>query len=741
MALLCSVALLLTAASVCAGAASEDERAHFSDSALIVRTERLIKAALEITGEDWPPERVNERIASLRQELEQLDAATADDTDGYRILVEWLLSVYEAYEKIIAPGASNIASDSPAAYETPTPPFSVRFYDDFRYESERTALRFSGSELLVKNGADQLEARITNYRRQQNTVNSIERRTGDGAGPEPERRFQRLLLELDMAQILIKAQDLKDAKEYSLRFSDVSKSNEKFLMYVRENLSFREDELASILDGVAAKIKERHAELSETTSLLEEAEKALAASSGLLGANIRLASGRQRRVEIYRTSGASAEAAEAALAVARFLVDNFKISSLFNEISLLTNHSALWRYRYDIMLGSADGETFWRARSEAMLAADSHKRYQDYTDRSLEDFQAMRTIIEDQIKTDEGRGGRRDAALMEIIALCDDIQLHTYSHMERTIKEGILLSGAIIEETTERTDSVRLAQKAERTISDLRDMFMGQILWRGDGFELTAYDLTVALIIIIVGFFVSSLTAWITARILEEKLSRDKAFAKSVTRICFYFLWAIFIIAALHSVNVPLTAFAFLGGIVALAVGFGAQDLCRNLISGLIILFNRPFKRDDIVEVDGLRGTVNDIGPRSTSIFTSDGIDISVPNSHFIDNKVVNRTRSGLYTRKNFTILVSSAEDPGEVEAILQEIIKDYRNDQKNKEPFVALVDIYKDVFRYRIYYWMNDRYSSDLISGRIRHEIAAHFKERGIELYQPAFNANFTAN
>lgn len=95
-----------------------------------------------------------------------------------------------------------------------------------------------------------------------------------------------------------------------------------------------------------------------------------------------------------------------------------------------------------------------------------------------------------------------------------------------------------------------------------------------------------------------------------------------------YFLKSVFCV---ENVNIPLTAFTFLGGAIAIGVGFGAQNLINNFISGFIIMAERPIKIDDMIEVEGNFATVEDVGARCTRIRTAGNVHILVPNSSFLE--------------------------------------------------------------------------------------------------------------
>ena len=108
-----------------------------------------------------------------------------------------------------------------------------------------------------------------------------------------------------------------------------------------------------------------------------------------------------------------------------------------------------------------------------------------------------------------------------------------------------------------------------------------------------------------------------------------------------------------------------------LAIGFGAQTLFNNLISGFIIMFSRPFKIADIIEVDGISGTVEEIGFRFTRIKTWENIDIIMPNRYLLENRVTNWTGSDAKKRDTLKVGVSYDSDSRHVEELLLKVLKE----------------------------------------------------------------------
>ena len=209
--------------------------------------------------------------------------------------------------------------------------------------------------------------------------------------------------------------------------------------------------------------------------------------------------------------------------------------------------------------------------------------------------------------------------------------------------------------------------------------------------------------------------------------------ANATQRIVFYVLWIAFVLVALQIVNIPLTAFAFLGGAMAVAIGFGAQNLFNNLISGFIIIFSRPFKVDDIISVDGTTGTVEDIGSRSTRIKTWESFDVILPNRYLLENRVTNWTGSDMKKRETLTVSVAYSSDTRKVEELLIKAMKDHSKVLKDPASFVLFKNFGDSGLEFELYFWVDLKQASGpKVASDIRHHIAALFRNEGIEIPYP---------
>lgn len=125
---------------------------------------------------------------------------------------------------------------------------------------------------------------------------------------------------------------------------------------------------------------------------------------------------------------------------------------------------------------------------------------------------------------------------------------------------------------------------------------------------------------------------------LHHTMEHDKDTANALEKIASYAGLVIFAIVVLEIANVPLSTFAFVGGALALGIGLGGQNLMNNFISSLIIMIERPIKMGDVVEFDGVIGTVTDIGGRCITITTFSNVEVLIPNSKLMQEILVNWT-------------------------------------------------------------------------------------------------------
>ena len=123
--------------------------------------------------------------------------------------------------------------------------------------------------------------------------------------------------------------------------------------------------------------------------------------------------------------------------------------------------------------------------------------------------------------------------------------------------------------------------------------------------------------------------------------------------------------------GVDLTKVTILAGAFTVGVGFGLQTVINNFVCGLILLFERPIKVGDIIQIDADVGEVRRIGIRACVIRTRDGSEVMVPNATIIANKVTNWTLSDWYRVIEVPVTVARGVPPQRVIEVLKRVAAD----------------------------------------------------------------------
>jgi potassium efflux system protein len=202
-------------------------------------------------------------------------------------------------------------------------------------------------------------------------------------------------------------------------------------------------------------------------------------------------------------------------------------------------------------------------------------------------------------------------------------------------------------------------------------------------------------------------------------------------------------LVTLHFLKIPLTAFAFLGGALAIGVGFGTQTLFKNFISGILVLFERKVRVGDILDVDGVAGTVTSIDTRSSMIRTFDGVEIILPNSLLLENKVTNWTHDTPVVRRVVRVGVSYGSPLRQVSTLLSECAADHGVVVKTPEPQVILEDFGPDSLVFALYYWIDLRGKTGamVVGSDLRFMIEKRLTEAGISIAFPQREIHLSAD
>ena len=191
-----------------------------------------------------------------------------------------------------------------------------------------------------------------------------------------------------------------------------------------------------------------------------------------------------------------------------------------------------------------------------------------------------------------------------------------------------------------------------------------------------------------------------------------------------------FLVAA-AAAGMELTNLTIIIGAFSVGIGFGLQNIFNNLVSGLILAFERPIKEGDTVEVNQLLGIVKKIGIRSSVVRTYDGAEVIVPNGELISNNMINWTLSDAQRRMDIRVGVAYGTDPERVLDILLEAAKAQEHVNRDPEPRAYFIGFGESSLDFRLLAWIDLDYRLETESA-LRVEINRLIKEAGIEIPFP---------
>jgi small-conductance mechanosensitive channel len=218
---------------------------------------------------------------------------------------------------------------------------------------------------------------------------------------------------------------------------------------------------------------------------------------------------------------------------------------------------------------------------------------------------------------------------------------------------------------------------------------------------VTLDTLLTALAVFAAGFWFAN---WLTQRfqrMLVKQFNMGETQANVLRRWALIGFSFILSVIVLTFARIPLTVFAFLGGALAIGVGFGTQTMLKNLISGLVMLAARKIKVGDIVEVDGILGKIIEIDIRSSTVRGFDGVETMVPNSTFLESKVANWTYTSSELRRSVRVGVAYGSPSAKVIRLLLECAEHHRQVLAHPKPHVWLEDLGENYLEFRLYFWI----------------------------------------
>jgi len=252
-------------------------------------------------------------------------------------------------------------------------------------------------------------------------------------------------------------------------------------------------------------------------------------------------------------------------------------------------------------------------------------------------------------------------------------------------------------------------------------------------FQITIGQLLLVPFFLAIGYLGLKWLVSFTAKGMNERnVSPDVV--QIVKRAIFIIGIIVLLITLLDFLHVPLTAFAFVSGAVAIGIGFGAQNIINNFISGWILMWERPIRINDYIEIGDTSGNVEEINTRSTRIRRVDGVHMLIPNSKLLEEMVVNWTLVDKLLRSIVRVGVAYGSDVATVKNVLEDVVASHPLVLEEPVPQVIFEDFGDSALVFDIYFWVNSagEKSAREIRSDLRFNIEHQFRLHDIVISFP---------
>lgn len=241
-----------------------------------------------------------------------------------------------------------------------------------------------------------------------------------------------------------------------------------------------------------------------------------------------------------------------------------------------------------------------------------------------------------------------------------------------------------------------------------------------------------ALMLLVFGFFLAKKISYWVGKFIESRFSKHHAMLSS--RVVYYGLFLLFLVSALHEMGFKLTILLGTAGLFTVALSFASQTAASNLISGVFLLFERPFKVGDVISIKDVKGTVETIDWLSTKIKTNDNRLIRIPNEGLIKSEITNLST---YPQKRDEIVlrVEAVHEVDNIKALLKQICDECSHILPQPATKVLLSQmIERGGVELKVLYWSNNDLAT--VRDQVLSAIKTTFERESIRFVpEPAFS------
>jgi len=254
-----------------------------------------------------------------------------------------------------------------------------------------------------------------------------------------------------------------------------------------------------------------------------------------------------------------------------------------------------------------------------------------------------------------------------------------------------------------------------------------------EGRYTTPFKMLIAILVLAAAFLSTRYLKKVLLAKVYEKAQLERGARHAISSGITYFILAVAALIGLNIAGIPLRSLTIFAGAFGIGLGFGMQNIINNLVSGIIIFFEKPIKIGDVITLNKeIAGKVEKISIRSTMINTFDRKTVVVPNSKFLESNVVNWVHGGdMLLRSKIVVGVAYGSDTELVKNCLLSVVDSHSDVKKDPAPIVRFAEFGESSLNFELYFWAHilDRW---MAISDLNFAIDKMFRENNIEIPFP---------
>jgi potassium-dependent mechanosensitive channel len=235
-----------------------------------------------------------------------------------------------------------------------------------------------------------------------------------------------------------------------------------------------------------------------------------------------------------------------------------------------------------------------------------------------------------------------------------------------------------------------------------------------------------------VAFWLAKTVRQLLAEDILPSVSLPRGLGDTIATLTYYAILFLGLLTALAIAGFQIGELAIVFGALGVGIGFGLQDVVKNFISGLILMFERPIRPGDSVDVAGMSSTVRNIGIRATILTTAEGAEVVVPNGLLLADKLVNWTLRSNRRRIDVNVVTHYAADPRRTIDLLVRIAGNVEGIASTPPPVALLTEQATGALEFTLRVWTTNQTDWVIARSLLNLKVRDGLAEAGIEVPLP---------